>query len=86
MDLVSDDGEVSTDQSQLTTFISDSTFAIPQGETILGQRIPQTIVYTSRTIVRGYLDNLVFKGTFDAIFRSHLGVVDINGIFEVHVV
>ena len=36
MDLVSDDEDVSTDPTRMTTFTSDSTFAIPAGEVILG--------------------------------------------------
>jgi hypothetical protein len=86
MDLTSEDEEVSTDPSRMSTFTSDSTFAIPAGEIILGKRIPQTISYTTRTSVSGYLERLTFKGSFTAVFNSSVGLMTVRGVFEVHVV
>jgi hypothetical protein len=86
MQLVSDDTEASTDPAKPTTFISSSTFRIPAGEGVLGHTFPKTVTCRVDTTVKGYLTELVFKGTFNAAMFFDGQRMDVSGTFEVDVV
>ncbi len=62
--------EISTDSSKPTIFTSSSTLTYPQGTTILGYIYEQDIKYRIKTTLKGHLEDLTFKGTFDALWET----------------
>jgi hypothetical protein len=86
MNLTSDDEIVSTDASTPTVLRSSSTFAIPEGETVLNYRFPQTILCRTDTIAKGHLEGSVFKGKFEVVM-SFSGIrMPASGAFEIYII
>ena len=85
-DFISEESVISTDSSTPTIFTSTSTFTFHRGETILNYTYEQDVTYKTETILKGYLKDLTFKGTFDAVWQTDFpnGSFETEGEFEIH--
>ena len=86
IEFTSSDTHVSTDPSRPTILVSSSSFSFPKGAVVMGYRFPVTVDFSSTTIVQGYLDGNVFKGTLSLDMKSPVpnSSSRTRGEFEVH--
>ncbi|MBA2503460.1 MAG: type I restriction enzyme HsdR N-terminal domain-containing protein [Pyrinomonadaceae bacterium] len=82
------DSVISTDSLIPTIFTSASTLVIQRGERILDFAFPQTVEYQVETVVKGYLQGLIFKGEFQVLMKTSIVSMNLEtpGIFELHVI
>lgn len=88
IDFISKESTLSTDSKNPTIFSSSSTFILPQGERIINYIVPKSIVFVTHTVLRGYLDGQIFKGTFDVSWRASVpeASMNTNGVFEIYLI
>jgi Type I restriction enzyme R protein N terminus (HSDR_N) len=88
IDFVSKGSLISTDPSFPTIFKSESDFVFPKGISILNYTYPCDIAYRTETVLQGYLDDSVFKGTFNVQWTTDFrgGSFETDGIFEIHII
>lgn len=84
-EFTSEDSEISTDSSKPTIFTSSSTLTYPRRTPFLNPS-EQDLEFRTNTIIRGHLQDLTFKGTFDTVWEtdSPNENIEASGIFEIH--
>lgn len=84
-DFVSEESYISIDSSKPTTFTSLWNITYPHRTPILNPT-EQDVEYRTKTISKGHLQNLTFKGTFDAFWETDFpnGNFKAAGVFEIY--
>lgn len=85
---VSESSTISTNPLNPNIFKSESNFVFPKGISILNFVYPQDIAYRTETILKGYLHDSVFKGTFSVQWTTDFpdGNFETDGVFEIHLI